>query len=50
MSASRESPKITKKVDQMEPKVGAAPARLVKVVGPMPTAVLPRVSLGAMEC
>ena len=50
MSASRESPKITKKVDQTEAKAGAAPAHLVKVVGPMLAAVLPRVSLGAMEC
>ena len=50
MSASRESPKITRKVDQTEAKAGAAPAALVKVVGPMLAAVLPQVSLGAMEC
>ena len=50
MSASRESPKITRKVDQTEAKAGAAPAPLVKVVGPMLAVVLPQVSVGAMEC
>ena len=50
MSASRESPKITKKVDRMEAKAGAAPAHLAKVVGPILAAVLSQVSLGAMEC
>ena len=33
MSASRDPPKVAKKVDQMEAKAGAAPARLAKVVG-----------------
>ena len=33
MSASHDSPKVAKKVDQMETKAGAAPARLAKVVG-----------------
>ena len=50
MSASRESPKITRKVDQMEAKAGAAPAPLVKAVGPMFAVVLPRVSSGTTEC
>ena len=50
MSASRESPKITRKVDQTEAKAGAAPSHLAKVVGPMLATVLPRVSVGAMEC
>ena len=49
MSASRESPKITRKVDQTEAKAGAAPSHLVKVVGPMLAAVLPQVSVGITE-
>ena len=50
MSAFHESPRIARKVDQTEAKAGAAPAPLVKVVGPMLAAVLPLVSVGAMEC
>ena len=50
MSASRESPKVTRKVDQTEAKAGAAPAPLVKAVGPMLAAALLQVSVGAMEC
>ena len=33
MSASHDSPKVIKKVDQAEIKAGAAPACLAKVVG-----------------
>ena len=39
MSASRDSPRVAKKVDQMETKAGAAPARLAKVVGQVPVTV-----------
>ena len=40
MAASRESPKIAKKVDQTETKAGAALAHLAKVVRPVLAAVL----------
>ena len=50
MSASRESHKVTRKVDQTEAKAGAVPSHLAKVVGPMLASVLPRVSVGTMEC
>ena len=50
MSASRESPKVPRKVDQTEAKAGAAPAPLVKAVGPMLAAVLLQVSVGAVAC
>ena len=39
MSASHGFPRVAKKVDQMETKVGAAPACLAKVVGQVLAAV-----------
>ena len=50
MSATRDSPKVARKVDQMEAKARAAPAHLAKVVGQVLAAVLYRVSLGAIKC
>ena len=50
MSANHDSPKVAKKVDQIEAKAGAAPAYLAKVVGQVLAAVLHRVSLGVIEC
>ena len=39
MSASYDSPRVAKKVDQAETKAGAAPARLAKMVGQLLTIV-----------
>ena len=50
MSATRDSPKVAKKVDKMEAKAGPAPPHLAWVVGQVLAAVLYRVPLGAMEC
>ena len=53
MSASHDSPKVAKKVDQMETKAGAAPARLAKVVGQVLATGRLRLAsslLGASKC
>ena len=49
MSATRDSPKVAKKVDKMEAKAGSAPTPQARVVGQVLAAVLYQVSLGAME-